>query len=185
MASFDDRNSLKKQDLQVIKSLNLSFKGPNAWPLFRRYEPGYEPWFVNRHEAIFLTNALEQAKDIALRFETTGQLLDPPIEGRCLVWVAQKKGNTLVWSDEWLKPASYEKKEIEISDIDEIRLQRIKKAATQSQVILEIDFFYTPFVITGETEKPYFPNLLSCIQSRSWIVLRHSIANLKDYLVEF
>lgn len=40
MASFNDRNSLKKQDSQIIKSLQLNFRGPNAWPLFRRYEPG-------------------------------------------------------------------------------------------------------------------------------------------------
>lgn len=185
MASFDDRRSLKKQDLQVIKSLNLNFRGPNAWPLFRRYEPGYEPWFVNRPEAIFLTLALEQAKEIALRFMTNRGLLDPPAQGHYLIREMNREKEGWIWRDAWIKPALPKKKEAEIPVVDEIRLQRIKKMVTQTEDILEMDFSHSPFLITGETEKPYYPYLLLCVQSRSGIVLKHSVANLKDYLAAF
>ena len=43
MASFEDRNFLQKPDLQVVKKLNLKFRGRNLWPLFRSYRPGYLP----------------------------------------------------------------------------------------------------------------------------------------------
>jgi hypothetical protein len=184
MASFDDRKFLKKPDLQIIKSLQLSFRGSNAWPLFRRYEPGYEPWYINRQEAIFLTLALEQAKDIALRFKTNIELLDPPIEGRYLVRVPNREKEGLAWRDEWLKPTPFEKKEPIGPSVDEIRLKRIKKAALQSHAVLETDFFYPPFVIT-EGEKPYFPYLLLCVDHRSGLILKHHIASHEGYWTDF
>lgn len=184
MASFDDRNFLKKPDLQVIKSLKLNFRGSKAWPLFRRYEPGYEPWYLNKQEAIFLTIALEQAKDITLRFKTNSELLNSPVEGRYLVKVANREKEVLAWRDEWLKPTPFEKKDPIIPSVDEIRLQRTKKAAGQSQVVLEADFFYAPFVIT-EGEKPYFPYLLLCVDHHSGIVLKYHVANHKDYPTDF
>lgn len=184
MASFDDRKFLKKPDLQIIKSLKLNFRGSKAWSLFRRYEPGYEPWYLNRQEAIFLTIALEQAKDIALRFKTNRELLNSSVEGHYLVRVANREKEGLAWRDEWLKPTPFEKKEPVIPSVDEIRLQRIKKAAAQNQVVLETDFFYAPFVIT-EGEKPYFPYLLLCVDHRSGMVLKHHVANHKDYPTDF
>lgn len=184
MASFNDRNFLKKPDLQTIKSLGLNFRGPKAWPLFRRYEPGYEPWYLNRHEAVFLTSALEQAREVALRFKTNFELFNPPVEGHYFVRVANREKESLVWRDEWLKPAPIERREMLIPGADEIRLQRIKNTAGQSQVILETDFFYTPFVIT-EGEKPYFPYLLLCVDNRSGIVLKFHITGPERYRTEF
>jgi hypothetical protein len=48
MASFDDRSDLAPEDLEVIRSLELKFRGKNRWPMFRHYLPGYLPWFVTR-----------------------------------------------------------------------------------------------------------------------------------------
>src|SRR5262249_4599727 len=45
-ASFEDRNSLQKEDRDLIKKLNLKFRGANNWPLFRNYAPGMFPWFL-------------------------------------------------------------------------------------------------------------------------------------------
>ncbi len=184
MASFDDRKFLKKPDLQTIKSLGLNFRGSKAWPLFRRYEPGFEPWYLNRQEAIFLTFALEQAREVALRFQTNMELFDSPVEGHYFVKVADRANESLVWRDEWLKPASFEKKELVIPSVDEVRLQRIKNTVGQSQIVLETDFFYAPFVIT-EGEKPYFPYLLLCVDHRSGLVLGYHIASHEGYRTDF
>src|SRR5262245_5827031 len=51
MASFEDRKLLTPEDLGVIKQLGLKFRGPNAWPQFRSYRPGYEPWYLTGEEA--------------------------------------------------------------------------------------------------------------------------------------
>ncbi|MCD4765277.1 MAG: hypothetical protein K8R34_02070, partial [Methanosarcinales archaeon] len=69
MASFEDRKSLQKQDLQQIKALGLKFRGRNAWPLFRNYMPGFFPWYLKSDEVRFLTVALKQAMDVSLRFK--------------------------------------------------------------------------------------------------------------------
>src|SRR3990170_4674903 len=69
MASFEDRKLLTNRDFEAIKVLGLKFKGHNSWPLFRSYVPGYFPWHLNREEAKFLTVALRQAVDVALRFK--------------------------------------------------------------------------------------------------------------------
>ena len=43
MLSFEDRDALQEEDLAVIRGLGLSFRGRQAWPLFRSYRPGYLP----------------------------------------------------------------------------------------------------------------------------------------------
>jgi len=48
MASFEDREFLQKQDFQLIKKVGLKFSGPNSWPLFRGYLPGYHPWYLTK-----------------------------------------------------------------------------------------------------------------------------------------
>src|SRR3990167_1021239 len=39
MAEFADRQFLGKADLEVIRNLNLQFRGANSWPVFRSYLP--------------------------------------------------------------------------------------------------------------------------------------------------
>ena len=54
MASFEDRAELHEQDLRLIKSLGLKFRGKKEWPMFQSYRPGYLPWFLTRSEGRFL-----------------------------------------------------------------------------------------------------------------------------------
>ncbi|MCM8775585.1 MAG: hypothetical protein NC930_04445 [Candidatus Omnitrophica bacterium] len=43
MVSFEDRCFMDPEDLEMIKVLGLKFRGENAWPKFRSYQPGYYP----------------------------------------------------------------------------------------------------------------------------------------------
>jgi len=103
-ASFEDRRELRRQDLQVIKSLGLKFRGRKAWPLFRSYVPGYFPWFLTAEEARFLTLALQQALEVALRVREDPTLLDSLQEGLYLVRTPERRGEALAWKDEWMRP---------------------------------------------------------------------------------
>ena len=58
MASFEDRKLLQKEDFQLINKIGLKFSGPNSWPLFRSYRPGYHPWYLTNEEARYLTLCL-------------------------------------------------------------------------------------------------------------------------------
>ena len=67
MTTFESRRDLTKRDLDVIKKLGLTFKGPHDWPLFRSWEAGYAPWYLSQSEAVFLTHVLQQVTDVYLR----------------------------------------------------------------------------------------------------------------------
>jgi len=60
MCSFEDRNELTGADRKQIKDLGLTFRGKNAWPMFRRMEPGFYPWSIDAKECVFLTQAIQQ-----------------------------------------------------------------------------------------------------------------------------
>ena len=93
-ASFGDRKSLQKPDLGVIKELGLRFRGPKSWPLFRSYEPGYYPWYINQRQVRFLAHAFRQAADVSLRIKHNRNLLSNSEEGRFLVRVRSRAGRT-------------------------------------------------------------------------------------------
>ena len=69
MASFEDRETLSKEDRALIKKLGLRFRGRNQWPQFRSYQPGYHPWYLTKDEAEYLTLALQQAMEVSLRLK--------------------------------------------------------------------------------------------------------------------
>ena len=93
MASFEDRSTLHKTDLRLIRELGLQFRGKKAWPMFRNYLPGYYPWFlVSPEEIRFLTLTLQQAKEVALKMTENPDFLIPPTEDEDLYLVR-------VWQD--------------------------------------------------------------------------------------
>ena len=184
MASFDDRKLLEKSDLKIIKSLGLNFRGSKAWPLFRRYEPGYQPWYLNKEETMFLTIALQQAKEVAFHLRENRDLLNPPMENHCLVRVAKYEGETLNWKNEWSRLPTLERRVTGIPVVDQLRLHRLKKKASFSQVILEVDSFFAPFVIQ-EGEKPFFPHISLWVDHRSGLVLKHHLSKREEFKAEF
>ena len=40
-ASFENRDQLSREDRHVMRELGLTFRGRQAWPMFRSYRPGY------------------------------------------------------------------------------------------------------------------------------------------------
>jgi len=183
MASFEDREFLTNEDRAVIKKLELRFRGRNQWPLFRIYEPGFPPWHLNKEQAKYLTLALQQAMEIALRFEEDPDMLDAPKRNHYLVRVPKKTGNKLSWEDKWLKPKPLEEPEIVIPPIDEIRLQKIKRSVKQKAGLWEADFFFTPTSIKEKKDKrPYYPHAILYVDSDADFVLNVDIAKPGDYL---
>ena len=122
--------NLTKDDLKVLKQLGLKFRGSNAWPQFRSFQPGYYPWHLTESEAKYLTLCLEQARDVALCLEKDPDWLSAPNKNHYLVRVPVDEtsvateptvfnasmGQQLLfkafdephrwqWKTEWLKPA--------------------------------------------------------------------------------
>jgi hypothetical protein len=185
MASFEDRSLLTARDFQVIKTLGLKFRGRNSWTLFRSYLPGYVPWHLNREEAKFLTVALRQAIDVALRFKDDPEMLDPPLKNQYLVRVPEKDGNGVVWRDEWIEPIPLEKKEIDTKLVDEGHLNRIKRRSPQRRGIWEVDFFYFPQAVWEKEERPYYPRAILTVDRSSGLILGCHLAEPENFVSEF
>jgi hypothetical protein len=183
-ASFEDRKSLQKPELEVIKKLGLRFRGTKSWPLFRSYEPGYYPWYLNQRQVRFLAHALRQAMDVSIRIKQSRNLLSNSEEGRYLVRGAEQSGPDLHWRDEWLAPAPLEKAKREVPVPDELRLQRIKKRGVRQAGIWEIDFCHIPVPIQ-EGDRPFYPICLLIVDHASGLVLKSCLESKDRHEPEF
>jgi hypothetical protein len=171
MASFEDRAQLSKADLQTIRDLGLKFRGRNAWPQFRSYRPGYEPWYLTRDEGLFLTIALEQAIDVARRFQEEPDLLTPPRPGLFLVRVPERRPDGWEWRDTWRAPDPWSPPEMESPRVDKERLQRLRQTAAPVRATLEVDVFYFPQPVKDKgDERPYYPQAVLCVDQKSGLV---------------
>jgi len=183
--SFESRADLQKADLDVIKAIGLKFRGQKAWPLFRSLRPGYHPWYLTQEEAVFLTVALEQAMDVALRFKEDPDLLTPPEEGQYLVRVPERQAEVWIWQDEWIEPV-LEEEEIGIPPMDQSRLQKLKGISAHRYGIWEVDFFYMPQPVQDKPgERPYYPYTFLWVDSQSGMILHSHLVRPSPELPEF
>ena len=184
VASFGDRKPLQKQDHDMIKRLGLKFRGEKSWPMFRSYEPGYYPWYLNQTQVRFLTLALQQAVEISLRMKLNGNLLMNSKKGQYLIRVPEKSETDLHWKDEWLSPTPPERATKESLVPDEIRLQRIKKKGLRPAGIWEVDFFQFPMPIQ-EGGRPFFPFCLLIVDQDSGFVFGTHLESKDHHRSEF
>jgi hypothetical protein len=186
MASFEDRAYLEKRDLSIIKDLGLKYRGRNAWPQFRSYEPGYLPWYLTAAEARFLTTALEQTIDVAQRFRDNPDLLTPPHPGQYLVRVPAAAPGGVIWSDHYLAPAAMLHPIAVAPKIDEARVRRIKQTIKRRQGIWEADLFPAPTPIQEQKDqRPYYPYMALLVDHRTGMMLPPHLANHQSYRAEF
>lgn len=172
VASFEDKRYLSKEDIKVIKELSLVFHGPCAWPQFRNYEPGYFPWYLTEEEAIYLTLCLKQAYHIALRFKSNPNMLVSSKKKLYFVRAPKKEGDNIEWTDAWLEPIPLKETVRTTGKIDKERIQKISRTVSHTEMIWEIDSFYTlQCVQENKGERPFYPVTFMCVDQASDFVL--------------
>lgn len=185
MASFEDRDYLRKEDISIMETLGLKFKGCAAYPCFRVYDPGFFPWFISAAQARFLAIALDQAIDVGLRFKQNQEILKSVRAGYHLVRVPVREGASLIWKDASLKPKPLVKKLMQIALVDEGRASKLLKKASRTRDVWEVDISYSPASVREKEQRPYFPRLFLCLeQSTGHILLAHA-AGQDTYVSEF
>ncbi|MFO1492595.1 MAG: hypothetical protein U1F77_06770 [Kiritimatiellia bacterium] len=73
--SFEDRAALEQDDVNLLRSLGLKFRGRHQWPVIRAVEPGYLGEIPAPAQARFLSAALEQLLDLLPRLDRDPGLL--------------------------------------------------------------------------------------------------------------
>jgi hypothetical protein len=179
MVSFDDRSFLQPQDLKLIKALGLKFRGSNAWPNFRVYEPGYVPWQLTTQEQVeYLTLVLQQATELAQRYNYPLDMLFLSEEGEYLTRVSETTNGSLHWSELWLKPEIGENKEqaeTEKYHIDELRITKLQKTILTRVGIWEIDSFYCPMPV-NQGDRPFFPQMAMFLNQNDGQILHFHLS---------
>ncbi len=185
MLSFQDRDMMQKRDLEIIKKIGIKFRGSKAWPLFRNYQPGYHPWHLNSNEAKYLILVLQQTVEICHRFRNDKEMLKSSEKNYYLVRIPEKKGTSLIWRDQWLKPQPLNKAKILPISVDDIHLQQIKKKILRQHGIWEIDFFYSPMAVRDKGERPYYPYIILFVEKSSGAILNFHMTKHEQYEIEF
>jgi hypothetical protein len=168
-AAFGDRDLLSQKDRDVIRELGLKFRGRQAWPVFRSYRPGFFPWYLEAWEARFLTIALGQAVEVALRFKENSSLLSTSDEQSYLTRVPRREGDTFVWEDQVVAVPPGEPETIRIA-MDLQALERVKRLP-KSQLTLEMDFFAMEMPMRDTGDRPIFPYMLLLVDRDSDMIL--------------
>lgn len=155
LTSFDNKEDLEKNDLQIINSLGLKFSGSHSRPLFRRYQPGYFPWYLNCDEVKFLTLVLQQAAEIGLQFRDNPKLLETKKQDYYFTRIYNKENSS--WENAFIKPVSYRIIKPKNIVVDYQKLDSIKERLPYKNTAWEIDFFYMPGPVMPKGERPYYP----------------------------
>ena len=171
MCSLEDRDQLAKQDKEQIKALGLSFRGKNAWPLFRRYEPGYHPWFINQYECLFLTHALKQTLFVVQEV-IEGRIRMNMEEGETILRYSKKKDGKLEWYSKEITVAHPVVIFSPVEINDELLIQRVKREERIENISFQIDTCYMPSPVQENMdERPYYPRLFLVVETESGLIV--------------
>jgi hypothetical protein len=169
-ASFEDRGRLQKEDRDVIKKLDLKFRGAHNWPMFRNYAPGMFPWFLTSPEARFLTTALEQLLDVAPRFRDDEDILSGEEHDDFLVRIPRADKARLVWEDKIMRAPEPEEEKTAPAPLDPQLLESLKLLPEVTNVIqIELTMLMLP--VRGKKDRPYFPYLLMLVEANGGAIL--------------
>ena len=164
-ASFEDREMVEKRDREHMKALGLKFRGRNAWPLFRSYQPGFAPWFIDRDEARLLAYALEQLLDVGPRLlDAEEDLLMPGGDDDFLVRVPEQTDGGLVWRDETRPFAPPPARDMMIHV--ELEMMAQVAALPVAPITAEVDCFRILSVIAPPGERPYFSYAVLAVEPK-------------------
>lgn len=134
--TLDDRESLDKVDLAVIRGLGLKYRGRGEWPCFRDYTPGLQPWFLTGKQCRTLTHILGQALHVAAeckKAQTTDILIGPDDE--IMLRVPRKTGTGMEWTSRFLHEQEEQVAHVGISLSDQLLMQKLKKLPTQKKTV--------------------------------------------------
>jgi hypothetical protein len=165
---FVDRQELQQQDLDLIRSLGLRFRGKNAWPHFRSHRPGYLPWYLEKNEVVFLSIIVQQAIDVAKRVHE-GQLdLFEEIDADMILTRYYSAGQ---WLEDWRKPGVPSRRVNVTAPLDAAQLSGLRKAAKELRGSWEFDIFLLPTAVSEGASRPYYPTCVLVVEGGSGFIV--------------
>jgi hypothetical protein len=174
-AEFVDRRELNAADLAQIKSLGLKFRGSRQWPQFREHRPGYEPWHISAEQARFMTHALEQALEVAHRYEEEDLELAREEDETILVRVAAERNGQWTWEDRYLdSQVRVEAVGFPSFEPDEDKIKWLKKRfhpSPQADLLFSFRYMLGHWIKENRDEPAYLPKNALWIHGQSGMII--------------
>jgi len=178
MCSFDDREFVEKDDMKIIKELGLKYRGRNAWPVFRRYEPGYYPWVITDEECRFLTVALQQALIVAIEIKCGNVKIDAE-NGKTIIRRVDK--TTGEWNSCNMELVVPTTSNVPMEINNDILIKKLSKLQKHRNTAIEVGNTYMPTPVRDNDERPYFPKLFIAADANAGAILKCEIyQNIDD-----
>ncbi|GGA05796.1 hypothetical protein GCM10008018_59660 [Paenibacillus marchantiophytorum] len=189
--SFENRDRMHKDDLQIIRDLGYKFRGAHAWPQFRSFEPGFLPALPNGREVRFLIAALEQTMLVADRFRENHELYfehDQTDEGtgeKRLHRIPKATNSGVTWSDTWLPWLEEGEFLTPYVYPNELQLRQLGKSLKTSTEIWHSDFQYISHAFGEKGERGSYPRLSLWMSASTGLILTSELSDNPDFAQNF
>lgn len=157
--TWGPREELRKKDMEVIKSLGRSYRGRDAWPVFRELKTGLQSWYLTDEEVTVMAAVLEGLAKAYKSLMSERKLIDMEEGGRILWHKDPESGK---WKAKLLSPVQKIEAVTEGCIItDELLIRRLKKMK-RIDAVYELDLPYIPIPFGGKNgrERARYPRIL-------------------------
>lgn len=174
------RNDLRRHDLGCVRLAEKKYRGHDAWPLFRRYETGYEPYYLSPSEMELMGEILTQLCNAIEELRGCGEL-EAMNEGERIRRMYDPEQDA--WVNEILAPI--EKIEAMTDGCvitDELLVRRLQKKNMNGRS-LEYDMPYLPVPVQEEglRGRRRYPRLcILCDADRAFVEGQYFIGPAED-----
>lgn len=170
-ATVVDRTYLEPADRALLRRLGIKIRRGSGYPLFRSVRPGFLPWYLNADEAVFMTAALRNVLDVAMRVMADEVDLHEGGPDAVLTRVLRDD----LWQDE--------RRALELPPPapaqeypDTARLQRLASAQISGGYTWELGVFHLLFPIQEKKgDRPYLPTAVLVVDGHSHLILQTAV----------
>lgn len=157
--NFVNKDETDQADTEIYKQLGYSFKNNLEYISFRRFDPGFFPWYLTNQQVVFMTYCVEQALNV-VELGKNEELVVSSFEDReLLVMVPDENHGELIWTPQQRphpQPVPSKKFTPKSTFINQLR-KKLKKR--KSNLLLSVRYVFQP-IQDKKGERPYFPKLV-------------------------
>lgn len=181
-----NKKTLDKEDLLVMKSIKQSTSAGKTLPCFRSYLPGFKGWFLTEEEVKFFILGLKCA--IQHLGQDIHSFADFNINDmKCPLYLPTQTDTALTWdATEYTLPPLSKKPTTPIA-LDSRKIEALKETKLCHDTAWEASIINTPNVLS-DYSRPYLAKICMIVHQDTFLILQIKPAalgcDLKDFVCE-
>lgn len=178
--SFVSEQESEDEDLAILKKIGYKpKKGKNKYFRIRDFTPGMIPWYIDTHQAIFLTHCVEQVLALVESIKKGEAKATHYEEELLLVMLPEDKDGELTWQFSYIEPPQPPAKKT--YPADPFLTNRLRKELDVSdfQLLFSFQYFLAP-IQEKKDERPVMPRLGLWINEYSGRILDTKLFGPED-----